>query len=184
MSQLLLTPDEMMAQWRLRAFPEEVNADCTATRYDGIDLDAHLRARMQAWYDNLLLTAPAHMLAPVDIAADVALSQLPDGSGWFRLPDDAVRLTYLMMPGWLAPALIVDATLPGASLQLSGRQRSDYRAPVAVVDGRLVRVFSPAKPSLFDDADPLRPTSCLVVVDAPDVYRLDSRALATIQMIV
>lgn len=184
MSKLQLSPDEMMAQWRLRAFPEEVNADCTAVRYDGIDLDAHLRARMQAWYDDLLHCAPVGLLAPVDIAADITVSMLPDGSGWFRLPDNAVRLTYLMMPGWLAPALIVDAALPGAALQLSGRQRSDYRAPVAVVDEKIVRVFSPAAAGLFDDADPLRPISCMAVVDMPDLYRLDSRALSTIQMIV
>ena len=191
MSALTLTFDEMMAQWRLRAFPEAVNDGCSVTRCDGIDLDAHLRARMQAWYDNLLRTAPVEHLAPVDIAADVEVSLLPDGTGWFTLPEGAIRLTRLLMPGWTSPALIIpDDTLPGASLQLSGRQRSDHRAPVAILSGRTVRVCSPAPSTLPARADallstsnPLRPLTCLVVLDTPGLYRLDSLALSTIPLL-
>lgn len=180
---LNLTTAEMMSAWRLRAFPEAVNDGCVITRCDGIDLEAHLQARMQAWYDDLLRNAPFDMLAPVDISADVEVDILPDGTGRFTLPDEAVRLVALMMPGWSAPALIIpDGTLPGASLQLSGRQRSDYRAPVAIVTGRTVRVCSPA-PS----APPLgsvRPLSCLAILDTPGLYRLHSRALSTISLII
>ncbi|WP_295729130.1 hypothetical protein [uncultured Muribaculum sp.] len=177
---LTLTLEEMMSAWRLRAFPEAVNDGCVITRCDGIDLDAHLQARMQAWYDALLRDATLDMLAPVDISADVEVDILSDGTGWFTLPDEAVRLVSLMMPGWSAPALIIpDATLPGASLQLSGRQRSDHRVPVAVVDGRTVRVCSPPPTTRKS----LRPLSCLAILDTPGLYRLHSRALSTIPLL-
>lgn len=41
MSALTLDLDGMMAEWRLRAFPEAVNSGCDVMRFDGIDLDAH-----------------------------------------------------------------------------------------------------------------------------------------------
>lgn len=183
MSALTLDIDGMMAEWRLRAFPEAVNSGCDVVRFDGIDLSAHLQARMQAWYDNLIRTAPIEMLAPVDISADVEVEILPDGTGWFLLPDNVVRLSFLLLPGWNCPALIIpDGTLPGASLQLSGRQRSDHRAPVAAVTGRAVRVCSPAQAS--DSGGTVRPLSCLAVTDSPGVYRIDSLALSTIKPII
>jgi hypothetical protein len=178
MSALHYTPDEMMAQWRLRAFPETILANCSVTRHDGIDLDAHLMARMRAWYVDLIYNAPSELLAPVDIADRIDVQMLPDGTAQFILPDDAVRLVRLLLPGWKAPAMIIaDDTLPGAVLQLSGRQRSDNRAPVAVVSGKTVHVCSPT-PGL--SAVPLE---CLAVVDTPDLYHLDERALSTIKLL-
>jgi hypothetical protein len=178
MSALHYTPDEMMAQWRLRAFPETINANCTVTRHDGIDLDAHLKARMRAWYVDLIYNAPSELLAPVDIADKIDLQMLPDGTATFTLPDEAVRLTGLLLPGWTAPALILaDDTMPGAALQLSGHQRSNSHAPVAVVSGKTVHVYSPAP---GQSATPLQ---CLAVVDTPDLYHIDERALATIKLL-
>lgn len=183
MSALTLDLDGMMAEWRLRAFPEAVNSGCDVMRFDGIDLDAHLQTRMQAWYDNLIRTAPLEILAPVDIAARVEVEILSDGTGWFLLPDDVVRLSCLLLPGWSSPALIIpDGTLPGASLQLSGRQRSDHRTPVAVVTGRAVRVCSPAPTA--SPGSTVRPLSCHAVTDSPGIYRIDSLALSTIKPII
>lgn len=126
MSALTLDLDGMMAEWRLRAFPEAVNSGCDVMRFDGIDLDAHLQTRMQAWYDNLIRTAPLEMLAPVDIAARVEVEILSDGTGWFLLPDDVVRLSCLLLPGWSSPALIIpDGLSPGRRCSFrAGRGRT------------------------------------------------------------
>ncbi|WP_289679578.1 hypothetical protein, partial [Muribaculum intestinale] len=80
------------------------------------------------------------------------------------------------------PLIIPDGTIPGASLQLSGRQRSDHRTPVAVVTGRAVRVCSPAPTA--SPGSTVRPLSCHAVTDSPGIYRIDSLALSTIKPII
>ena len=176
MSALHLTKDEMMAEWRLRALPDAANAHCTITIYDGLDIETHLLARMRTWYVDLIHNAPPELLAPVDIAGEISIQNASDGSGWFSLPKNAIRLSSLRLEGWPSGALIIhDASAPGASLQLSGRQRSDHRSPVAVVDGTTLMIFNPAPEAS------LIPLECTAIVDTPDMYHIDERALSTIQ---
>lgn len=176
MAKLHLTHDEMTHEWRLRAFPDTALSGATVTRHDGIDLEGYLSARMRAWYVDLLHNAPPELLAPVEISAEIDITALPDGSAELLLPPEAVRLTRLIMPGWRGPAHIVtDPSSPTASLLLSGRLRPSLSAPIALVNGSTVRVFSPTPGS------PLKAVEAWAVVDTPNLYHLDELALATIQ---
>ncbi len=177
---LTLTRAQLLEQWRLRAFPEPMNTDGAVSAIDGIDMDAWLEAAATDWYANLLRSAPVELLNPRDYAAEL-VPYRQGGTLCMRLPESTVRVVALRLSGWQTDALVCrDATDATAVRQQSPLTRAGAEAPVAV--------WLPGEQSVALYPDPggdEMPVfeKALLVVDVPDVFRLDSAALAEIKNI-
>ena len=169
---LTMTAPQLLHEWRLRSFPENVAADYTLNRVDGIDTDEIMTALMEDWYRNLLHSAYIHLLNPVEIAPDCSLKKLSDRHGMITLPEGTLRLTEIVMDGWTgSPTIITDRSSRMARLQQSPYTSGSPLSPVAVVDGLRVDIYPPAGNLI----------SVKAIVDIPGVYALDSAAFATIK---
>ena len=94
------------------------------------------------------------------------------------LPDSTVRLVSLRLCGWNADAEIVtDTQLPLAARQLCPFTRAGIDAPVAV--------WSPGSRTamLYPATGILEMEKAEIIVDSPDIFRLDSAAFASISPI-
>ncbi len=173
---ITLTHSEMLAQWKLRRVLEPLRDDCAAVRRDGIDLDRLLALEMRDWYLQLLDTAPAELTGVTDIAADVDVVMQPDGSGVVALPEGCRRVVAVTMKGWRRGATVVtDPDSPLAMLQTCRHSRGGTVMPVAVVDGSVLRLYTPP------DGDAAEITELKCVMEPPEgVYRMDERALSSI----
>lgn len=175
---LTLTRAQLLEQWRLRAFPEPLNADGAVTAIDGIDMDAWFEAAAMDWYGNLLATAPVELLNPRDYAAEI-VPYRSGGNLCMRLPESTLRVVSLRLSGWNADAIVcTDPTAPAALRQLSPLTRTGPDAPVAV--------WAPGSQTVMlypDSAGNEMPVfeKAMLIVDAPDVFRLDSAAFGTIK---
>lgn len=168
---LTLTAEEFLALWRLRRGLEPLRNDCRIVRTDGIDLSALERTAMEAWFARQLREAPVSRLAPVDISASVSVREASDGSGVIELPDNAVRVVAVDMDGWARTARIVtDASDPLLAAQLNPFSRGGSNAPVAVVERRRLRLYTPP---------PGAALTRLTVIEEPTdgIYSFDSSLL-------
>lgn len=171
---LHLTEAQLLQEWRLRHFPEALNAGCAVTAGSGYDLDAILLARMRDWYSRLLAEGAPEMLAPVEIGDRLTLRPMADGSAAVTLPDSVARVMAVDMEGWKSPALIVaDPAGRTALLQRSPYTRGGTSAPVAVIDGREMRLYTPPPGG--------GRLSVTAITDDGTTYHLDSAALSTIK---
>lgn len=157
-----LSADEMLRLWKQTAMYETPRLDCSVERTDGIDLDAMLAARIDAWYARLLLEAPANALPLSEIAPMLTPVTLPCGAAEVSLPEGTVRVVSVMMDGWTRPAAVTaDPLSPIALRQLNPFGRSGCAAPVAVVypDSRMMLYSPPAgiKPSLSSVTAVIKP---------------------------
>ena len=170
---LHLTEAQLLQEWRLRYLPQPVNAGCSVTASSGYDMESIIKARMRDWYSRLVAADPA-MLAPVEIGYRLTLTIADDGTGIVNLPEETVKVLAVEMEGWRRAATVTADPLSRIAL----RQRSPYsrgctESPVAVIDGSKMRLYTPAPGAAS--------LSVKAIIDEPDIYHIDSAALATIQ---
>lgn len=171
-----LTQEEMLAQWKLRRYLEPLRDDCSAVRADGIGLDRYLTVEMRRWYVDMMSTATVQFTGWTDIADDVALRLLPDGSGEITLPANCLRVVDVTLDGWQRPATVItDPESAVALRQLSRFTRGGSVRPVAVVNGPALRLYTPPpgrRPAILS----LR---CVILPDEGK-FIMDERALGLI----
>lgn len=169
-----LSTDEMLQQWRMRRALEPLRSDCVVQRADGIDLDPLLRMEMRDWYLKLLDTASLELLAPEDIAGDVALVVNADGSAVVTLPERCRRVVEVRLEEWERPARIETPDSRRARCQQSCYCRGGAEEPVAIAEVGRLRLYSvlSAQPKI---------ASLLCIAEPEEgYYEFDERALATI----
>ena len=175
---ITLTRQEMLAQWKLRRALEPLRDDCTAVREDGMDMDRYLTEEMRSWYLGLLDSAPVEVTGWTELAGDVTVTLLADGSGEIQLPGNCRRGVEVMLEGWQRPATIVtDPTECMAVRQRSRFTRGGAVAPVAVTEGLRLRLYTPptgTKPRV-------RTLRC-VTVPTDGSYVMDESALGLIPL--
>ncbi len=138
---------EMLSLWKLLGGYEPLNDGCAIDCTDGLDLDAMLLRRIEGWYANQLLTAPADALPVYDIADDVCPERGPDGSVTVQLLEGTVRLISVKMAGWQRPAIILsDRQAPEALAQRNPFSRATASSPVAIHDSLCSLSLYPAPP--------------------------------------
>ena len=142
---------------------------CSVTASSGYDMESIIKARMRDWYSRLVAAADPAMLAPVEIGDRLTLTIADDGTGIVNLPEETVKVLAVEMEGWRRAATVTADPLSRIAL----RQRSPYsrgcpESPVAVIDGSKMKLYTPA------------PGAASLSVK-PDIYHIDSAALATIQ---
>lgn len=181
---LHLNETQMLKEWHLRAFPEEVNSGCTIERHYGIDMQAYMKASMDDWYRRLLHDpASLHLLSPVDITdevGEVTVGEVTPGTSLapcrIRLPEGVVRVLRVMVEGWHTDARIVDSCHHLAKACRSPFPQGGVYAPIAVVDGDILTLYSvPAQSPVVKEI--------IAIVDTPGIYHIDSAAFATIKPI-
>lgn len=170
---ITLDTSQMLERWRLARGLVPLRGDCAITRHDGVDADSLLIADMRRWYLDLLDTAPVGLLAPEDISDDVSVNVGDDGVASLSLPENCRRVIEIRLTQWMQPAIIVsdhDARL--AQLQSSPYSHGGCYRPVAVADGRRLRLYS------VDPEKEVSVASCIAVVEPADgTFKLDERAL-------
>lgn len=173
-----LTSRQMLQTWRSCAGLEPLSADCTIERFDGIDIDARLTELMRQWYLALLDEGdPSLVGQPTAASALVSLSYA-DGDYSARVVcQPAVRrLCSIRLSGWQREAQISDRSHVTAELALQSNpySRAGECEPLAwrETDGTVRAVPASAAS---------RVAAASAIVDpGEDSYRLDSRALSTI----
>lgn len=176
---IMLSSDEMLAQWKLRRGFAPLRTDCEITRSDGIDLDALLRLEMRDWYLNLLDTAPMELLAPENIAGDIALMPQADNSATVILPENCRRLVGFKLKEWKRSAkIITDPYSHEAQMQSNPYCRGGCENPIVVLHGNRLYVYSlsPLTSHVIDFA-----TAIMEPTDGG--YLMDEAALKTISNI-
>ncbi len=156
-----LTEAQLLHEWRLRAFPEPMSTGYTVVRKDGVDVTAVLTAGMKDWYHSL----PLHLRGTTDVTEMCERR----GAGHVILPECVMTVTRVSSDEWEADAVIACGNSREAQLQRSVYTQGSVRRPVAVVEGRDVRVWPPAENVRIEG-----------VADIADRYILDMAAFATI----
>lgn len=171
-----LTRDEARDLWRLRNGFAPLRDDCLITVSDGLDSDALIDSELDRWYSDLLANAPLDLLEISEIAPKTTLTICPDGSGIVSLPADCCRVVSLSLGNWRFPAKLIK---PGENLRLEALQASPYvrggsHHPVAIVEPRQIRIFSP------DPANPHLTSLRCVMRPQDDEFHFDMAALPKI----
>lgn len=170
-----LSSQQMLQTWRDCAGLEPLSADCSIERFDGIDINSRLTRLMRQWYLALLDSAsPEFIGPPVNATALVSLEQPDDRSTAVITCDPSVRrLVSIRLSGWQCEAEVRPCDRDPAMLA-NRFARPGVCAPSAWrLPSSSVRV-APA------DAGSHIVAASAVIDPGPDVYRLDERALATI----
>lgn len=164
-----------MGVWRSRLLLEPLRNDCEVTLTEGADVDGVLGRQIDAWYSELLDTAPLRYLALTDIADRTTVTMSVDGVGTIQLPKECRRVVSVELSEWERPATVTsDPASPLAMRQANRFSRGGRAAPVAVVDGLRMRLYSVSKPMS-------QVKSLVVVAEPPEgQYCLDDSALSLI----
>ena len=172
---IVLSSEEMLAQWKLRRGFEPLRNDCVITRNDGVDLDQLLRLEMRDWYLNLLNTAPLNMLSTTNIANDIAIVKGGDNVGTITLPENCRRIVELQLEGWSRQAKILDDPFcQEALLQDNPYSRGGCEQPIAIKHGNRPHVYS------LPSSTPKIVKAIAVMEPADGSYEMDESALSTI----
>ncbi len=176
---LELSKAEMLARWMSRRYLEPVRADCQVERSDAVDLAALCAREARDWYLELLATAPAELLSPVDVAKDCEAEAAADGYSvdvW--MPENVVRPLSVRLAGWYRAATVVAPDSPAARRCASRFGAGGVAEPVAVLepDGRL-RLFS--RPT--SRRAPVVESLMAAVDTGEELYHFDERALSLIK---
>ncbi len=171
-----MTSDQLLKIWMLSRYHLPVNDPATVSvdsqlGVDTLQLETTL---MQAWYLKQLDTAPAELLPVEDCAEGVPLLFGPGGTCIITLPERCRRPLTVQLSSWPIPTTIITPDHPLAALQSSPHSRGVPSAPVALLSGRILTLYSPASAT-----DRLTHLLC-VVDDSPTSYNLDPSLLATI----
>ena len=132
---LELSKAEMLARWMSRRYLEPVRADCLVERTDAVDLAALCAREARDWYLELLATAPAELLSPVDVAKDCEAEAAADGYSvdvW--MPENVVRPLSVRLAGWYRAATVVDPDSPAARRCASRFGAGGEAAPLLAAD--------------------------------------------------
>lgn len=171
-----LTSQQMLQTWRLCAGLESLASDCSVERFDGVDIDSRLTALMRQWYLSLLDEGNPQMIGlPSDAVSLVSVR--PDGySATVTCHESVRRLCSIRLSDWKREAMIVDRDIVDKLLPLQSNPfaRAGVCDPVAwrETDGS-IHVIPAKTSSLVVDAK-------AIVDPGEETYRLDSRALSTV----
>ena len=139
-----LTRQEMLVEWKRRKGLMPVSTSAMQVARRGSDtVDEMLLGEIDDWYARVLLTAPVELLPVRDMAGEVEVTDLGDGSVEVEMPGHCVRPVTVKMSGWRAPARIVEeADGALARLQTSRYVSGKTYSPVAVKRGRRLTLYS------------------------------------------
>lgn len=172
---IILSSEEMLAQWKLRRGFEPLRNDCVITRTDGVDLDQLLRLEMRDWYLKLLNTAPLEMLSTTNIANDIVVLIGNDNVGTITLPENCRRIVELQLDGWSRPAKIIDNPFcQEAILQDNPYSRGGNEQPIAIKHGNRLYIYS------LSSSTPKIVKAIAVMEPSNGTYEMDESALALI----
>ncbi|MCM1521430.1 MAG: hypothetical protein NC039_02115 [Muribaculaceae bacterium] len=133
---LILTLPQMLDRWKLHHGLLPL-ADSSAVSLATPDAaDTLLTAQIEEWYMRLLLTAPPHLIDPVDYSNRVALPEPVEGGVTVTLPPEALRLISVRLVGWWCDARIITDPDEGESilsLQHDPYTRATPFTPIAIV---------------------------------------------------
>ncbi|MDE6557409.1 MAG: hypothetical protein K2K55_10685 [Duncaniella sp.] len=134
MKTITLTPDQMLARWRaIRLLDTSDASGLIAEQPSAIDLI--LKAEIDAWYRNYLMTAPASLCPVADISATV----MRGGSTVqyeLILPVNTIRVCRLRLSSWHRDAaIIVDPAPDRKALQTSPFTAAGVHNPIAFHEG-------------------------------------------------
>lgn len=174
---MILDSDSLIAEWKMRHYLEPLRSDATFRRYDAIDLDAYILRRLDAWYDNLLDTAPPRQLVPHEIAADLNLVSRCGRRAVYSLPAGCRRILSVAATPAGPGALIAAEGSPLALRQECPFSCGGPAAPVAVVSPGRIAIFGiPLSQEL--------PHSVMAILTPPEgTYELQPSALDTLNTI-
>ena len=133
---------------RLAGF-ESLHSDCSVERFDGIDLDAVLRPRLEADYLKWLDSADHDLLRLEDVRGRVSLTSR-GGASVLELPDDCRRLVAVRLAGWSRRADIIDADSGDRRLRCIGNEfaQPGNEHPLAIRRGRQYELWPAAPPTM------------------------------------
>lgn len=156
----VLSQEEMIDLWLKRKGLAPLRLDCHIGRSDAVDLEAYALMEIEAWYDEVLRTAPVELLEPVDVADKAIISAGLNGSALVKMPAQVVRPVAVKLLSWNAPAEIVTPDHPKAQLQTAGYGAAGgVLHPVAVIrPDSILELFSLA----YNDLDTLQYLLCIV----------------------
>lgn len=171
---------QMLQTWRRCAGLEPVGSACSVQRFDGIDIDSRLTEMMRQWMLGLLDNGDFRLLGPPADATPM-INVSVSGYSADIVADPAVRrLCTIRLSGWQREADVVDeATIVSVlALQANPFARGGTSSPIAWRDKSGIVHAIPA-----DGSSTV--VSAKAYIDAgPDVYRIDERALATINQFI
>lgn len=165
----------MLALWRQLRYNEPIRNDAAVTRVDGVDRDRLHQVEMRNWYLNLLATGDLRYLKISDIATQVAVTSMGDGTGRVLLPEKCVRPLWVMLEGWDRAARVVEPDTLEAEMQLNEFSRGGTVEPVAVHYPGQLRLYS------LVEGETQKLTALRCVMEPEDgVYEMDESALESI----
>ena len=173
---LTLTSQQMLQTWRLCAGLESLASDCSVERFDGVDLDSRLKELMRQWYLSMLDEGdPAMVGTPTD--ARPLVSSTNDGyTASISCQSSVRRLTRIRLSEWQREAAVVDreAVADLLPLQSNPFARAGVCDPIAwrEPDGSVKAIPSSAASRIV--------SASAIIDPGDDTYRLDERALSTI----
>ncbi|MCM1292515.1 MAG: hypothetical protein NC111_01000 [Bacteroides sp.] len=128
-----LEPAQLLERCRLLGLYEPLIADSGVEVDYGIDLDRLLMLRIEQWYFKYMASTPVEQLPAVDIADEVEVVTMSDGTALVELPSDVVRIVSVGLEGWLRQAVVIgDATSLQARVQRNPYARGSAGRPVAL----------------------------------------------------
>lgn len=145
---LSLTPERMLALWKLTHGYEPLRSDASVVRSDGIDLDALLRLEMRRWYTDLLDNGPLHLLPVRDISGSSVAFDRTDSSVLLSVNRTLRRIVEVKLRGWNRPARIIgldyDRRADILQAQASPYACAGANEPIAVIESHnTLRCYPP-----------------------------------------
>ncbi|MDE6097394.1 MAG: hypothetical protein K2G24_00740 [Muribaculaceae bacterium] len=124
-----------------------LHEDCTVERFDGIDLDAALRPKLESDYLKWLDSADPDLLRIEDVRTLAVLTSR-GGATVLELPDSCRRLVAVRLAGWSRRAEIVEADSGDPRLARIGNEYASpgIEHPLAIRRGRQYELW-PAAPA-------------------------------------
>lgn len=182
---LTLNTAQMLRAWRISAGLEPVDAACSVTRFDGVDMDAALVPHLRSWYLRLLDGGDARLLGPAAEAAGL-LRVESDGMPYDArlLADGRVRrVVAVRMASWKRETRVLTAAeaAPGLALMTNPYTAPGVHNPLAwqADDGSIHVTPVYRDPSLNSIV------SAKAYIDpGTDSYIFDEAALATLPKII
>ncbi len=185
------TEQEMLDYWKRRLGL----ASSPGVETTGFDnrLELKLIDDIRAWYANLLLTAPLHLLPIEDMSDKVAARFVGDNCLEISFPERGIRFLSLKLADWPAR---VDFTYPPegihARMQLNHITRATAERPIIVECNRRLMAYgllsgaAPAETGI-EAAPPLRPLPGIEILEmvaapADGSYCLDEALLLNAQL--
>lgn len=139
-----LSREEMLREWKRRKGMIPVSTSMLqVSRRDSESVDEMLLGEIDDWYAGLLATEAPEFLPVRDIAAEVEIKDMGDGSMVVELPDECLRPVSVRMSGWKRPARITE-DYDGALARIQSSRYVSGKScdPIAVKRGRRLTLYS------------------------------------------